>query len=233
MALKSVRWLGHAGFLISSPQGKSVLVDPWIVGNPACPVKVEDFKQIDLILVSHDHFDHVGNTVDIARRTGAQVATAPETINRFRGEMGLPEAQVVYGFGMNIGGSATINGITITMTQAFHSSLTGTPAGWIITLEDGSTIYHAGDTGIFDSMKLLAELYPLDLALLPIGGCFTMDPVQAARSLTLLRPKKVIPMHFRTFPILEQDAQRFVNQAKKEAPGVQVVVLEPGQEHRW
>lgn len=233
MALKSVRWLGHAGFMITSVEGKTILIDPWIVGNSQCPLHIEDFKKADLILISHDHFDHVGNAMDIARRTKALVAAAPETINRLRGETGLPEAQVVYGFGMNTGGSFALGGVTVVMTHAFHSSATGCPAGWLIRLEDGSTIYHAGDTSIFAGMKIWAELYPIDLAMLPIGGCFTMDAYQAAKALTLLRPKKAIPMHYKTFPVLEQSADKFIQLAKKEMPSVQVIVLEPGGEHLW
>jgi L-ascorbate metabolism protein UlaG (beta-lactamase superfamily) len=102
--------------------------------------------------------------------------------------------------------------------------------GYILKLEDGTSIYHAGDTGIFESMRLLGKLYRLDMALLPIGGAFTMDPFQASKALTLLKPKVVIPMHFRTFPVIEQNASRFVKLAKKEAPKVKIVVLEPGQE---
>ncbi len=145
--------------------------------------------------------------------------------------MGIPPENVVFGgYGMNIGGSAQIKGITITMTQAFHSSATGCPAGYIIKLENGKTIYHAGDTGIFDSMRLLGDLYKLDVALLPIGSVFTIDPFQASKALTLLKPKKAMPMHYKTFPILEQDASRFVTLAKKEAPNVEVIVMEPGQQ---
>lgn len=233
MAKKSVRWLGHATFLINSPGGKTVITDPWVEGNPMCPIKLSDIKQAHLVLVSHDHFDHAANAVDISKGTGAMVAAMPETINRFRSELGLAEDKVVLGFGMNVGGSATVAGITVTMVEAFHSSLTGAPAGWFIRLEDGTTIYHAGDTGIFSNMKLLGELYPVDLALLPIGGCFTMDPVQAARATALLGAKTVIPMHYKTFPILEQTADRFVELVKKEAPRAKVVVLQPGTEYSW
>jgi L-ascorbate metabolism protein UlaG (beta-lactamase superfamily) len=132
---------------------------------------------------------------------------------------------------MNIGGCATVEGITVTMVQAFHSSATGLPCGYLVKLEDGTTIYHAGDTGIFDSMRLLGELYPIDLALLPIGSVFTMDPYQAAKAVALLKPKKAIPMHYKTFPILEQSADNFVNLVNREAPQVEVVVLDPGQEY--
>jgi L-ascorbate metabolism protein UlaG (beta-lactamase superfamily) len=228
---KSIRWLGHASFIISSPGGKTVVIDPWIVDNPLCPLKLEDIKEAHLVLVSHDHFDHAGNAVDIARKTGATVIAQPETENRFRTELGLPDSQVLYSVGMNIGGCATVEGITVTMVQAFHSSATGLPCGYVVKLEDGTTIYHAGDTGIFDSMRLLGELYPIDLALLPIGSVFTMDPYQAAKAVALLKPKKAIPMHYKTFPILEQSADNFVNLVNREAPQVEVVVLDPGQEY--
>ncbi len=227
----SIKWLAHAGFSISTGGGKVILIDPWIEGNPLCPIKLDDIKSANIILVTHDHFDHSGSAVDISKKTGAIVVAQPETVGRFTSELGLPATNVVlFGSGMNIGGSTVIDGITITMTQAFHSSQTGSNAGYIVKLEDGTTIYHAGDTGIFASMKLLGELYPIDLALVPIGSVFTMDPYQAAKALTLLSPKKAMPMHYRTFPILEQSADRFVELAKKEAPNVEVIVLEPGQE---
>ncbi len=230
---KSVKWLSHAGFIITSPEGKVVIIDPWIEGNPLSPIKLDDIKAADIVLVSHDHFDHVGNAVDIAKKTGAIVVAPPETVARFQTELGLPAENVVYSMGMNIGGSTDIKGIKVTMTQAFHSTQTASCTGYIIKLEDGTTIYHAGDTGIFESMRLLGELYPLDLALLPIGSIFTMDPYQAAKALTLLRPKRAMPMHYRTFPILEQSADNFVTLAKKEAPGVEIIVLEPGQEYSF
>jgi len=229
---KSVRWLGHAGFIVSTPSGKIIIIDPWIVDNPLCPVKLEEVTTANIVLVTHDHFDHVGNAVDIITKTGATLIAQPETVNRFEKDFGLVDDRIIFdGSGMNIGGSATIEGITITMTQAVHSSETGTPSGYIVKLEDGTVIYHAGDTGIFDSMRLLGELYRIDLALLPIGSAFTMDHVQAVKALTLLKPKRVIPMHYQTFPILEQSADRFVKLARKEAPDVEVIVLEPGQEY--
>jgi L-ascorbate metabolism protein UlaG (beta-lactamase superfamily) len=226
----SIRWLSHAGFIIVSPDGKTVIIDPWIVDNPLCPVRLDDISAADIVLVTHDHFDHIGNAVDIVRKTGATLVSAPETARKLQ-SMGVPSENVIYGgYGMNIGGSAEIKGITVTMTQAFHSSETASPVGYILKLEDGTSIYHAGDTGIFSSMRLLRELYRIDLALLPIGGVFTMDPVQASKALTLLKPKTVIPMHYRTFPILEQDANRFKKLAKKVNPKVRVVILDPGQE---
>ncbi|MBI4287705.1 MAG: metal-dependent hydrolase [Chloroflexi bacterium] len=230
---KSVKWLGHSCFLITSPKGKRLVVDPWIAGNPCCPLKLEDLPKIDAVLVTHDHFDHSSNAVDIAKRFKSVVLAQPETIGRMQSEGGLPAAQAVYGMGMNTGGSAAIDGITVTMVEAHHSSQTGSPAGYVIKLEDGTTLYHAGDTGIFGGMQLLAELFPVDLAMLPIGGVFTMDSLQAAKALTLLKPKMAMPMHYKTFPVLEQSADNFVTLAKEEAPNVKVIVLEPGKEHSW
>jgi len=154
----------------------------------------------------------------------------PETSGRLSAEFGLADSQIAFGMGINIGGTYQADGISVTMTQAFHSSQTASPAGYIIKLENGFTIYHAGDTGIFESMKIWGELYPIDLALLPIGGVFTMDPRQAAVATKWLGAKKVIPMHYQTFPILVQDAASFVAEAKKEVPKVEVIVLTPGQE---
>ena len=155
----------------------------------------------------------------------------PETVGRLKEEAGVPDSQIVFGTGMNIGGTVSSDGIAITMTQAFHSSQTGSPAGYLIRLEDGYTVYHAGDTGIFSSMKLLGELFHIDLALLPIGGVFTMDPKQASVAVKLLVANTVIPMHYKTFPILEQDTSSFTEIMRKEASGIEVVVLDPGQEY--
>lgn len=227
-----VKWLGHAFFAITSPGGNVVLMDPWIEGNPSCPVKSQDIRKAGVITVSHDHFDHSGDAVSLAQSTGAMVVAQPETVNRFKTALGLAAGQVVNaGFGMNIGGTVEVKGINITMTQAFHSSETGSPCGYIVKLENGKTFYHAGDTGLFGTMKELGEIYPIDVALLPIGGCFTMDPVQAAKAVELLNPKVVIPMHFKTFPFLVQEPEEFVRLVKNKKPGVKTIALTAGQEY--
>lgn len=229
MATK-IRWLGHAFFQITSSRGKLIYIDPWVEENPSCPVKLDDLGKADLILVTHDHFDHVGQAVELAKKTGAMVIAPVETAQALK-EGGIPENQIAFGgFGMNIGGTADIDGLKVTMTQAFHSSATATPSGYILTMEDGKSVYHAGDTGIFQSMALLAEIYPLDCALLPIGGVFTMDPIQAAKAVDLMKPKKVIPMHFGSFPILESSADRFRELVNRQNPDVEVIVLKPGEE---
>ncbi len=231
MAGNSIKWLSHASFSIQTSGDKVILIDPWITGNPLSPIGLDDITQADLILVTHDHFDHSGDAGPIAKKTGGVVVGMPETVSKIKEDHGLSEDNIVFGgFGMNIGGTAVVDDIAVTMTQAFHSSESGAPSGYIIRLEDGTTIYHAGDTGIFDSMRVLGDLYPIDVALLPIGSVFTMDPVQAVAALAMLKPKKVIPMHYKTFPILEQDASAFVKLAGQEMPDVEVVVLDPNQE---
>ena len=228
----NIRWDGHASFRITSPEGVVVLIDPWITENPSCPIKLNDVTSADLILVTHDHFDHSSDAVAIAKRTGATVIGMPETVGRLQLEAGLPAENVLFdGIGMNIGGRVTVKGISVVMVQAFHSSQTGSPCGYMVILEDGTTIYHAGDTGLFQSMELFKRIYHPHVALLPIGSVFTMDPAQAACALALLDPEVCIPMHFGTFPILEQDARTFADLAAKEAEGVNVVVLDPGGEY--
>jgi L-ascorbate metabolism protein UlaG (beta-lactamase superfamily) len=233
MAQNTIKWLGHAGFQITSEKGTVIVIDPWLTDNPLASCKAEDITKADFVLVTHDHFDHVADAPRIVKATEATLVGMPETVGRLKAEEGVPDSQIVFGTGMNIGGTVSSNGISITMTQAFHSSVTGSPAGYIIKLEDGFIVYHAGDTGIFSSMKLLGDLFAIDLALLPIGGVFTMDPVQASVAARLLEAKAVIPMHYKTFPILEQDASSFVEIMKKEASDIKVVMLDPGQEHMF
>lgn len=175
--------------------------------------------------------DHVGDTIAIAKKTGATVVAMYETAAKLQAN-GLPPENVLYGgAGRNIGGAIEINGVTLIMTEASHSSESGSPAGYIIKFPGGATIYHAGDTGIFSNMQVYGSLYPMHIALLPIGNVFTMDAEQAAKSLRLLRPAIAIPMHFGTFPILAPNANEFVEMAKKAAPRVEVIVLEPGQSY--
>ncbi|MGB9698556.1 MAG: metal-dependent hydrolase [Thermodesulfobacteriota bacterium] len=226
-----IKWISHAAFKITSSGGKIIYLDPWLE-NPLSKCTLHEVQQATLVLVTHDHFDHVGQAGEIVKKTGGLLVANVETARRLQSEAQIPAEKVCYfGYGMNIGGNLTYEGISINMTQAFHSTASGAPCGYIIQLEDGTTIYHAGDTGIFETMKLLGEIYQIDLALLPIGSVFTMDPRQAAWAAKLISPRKVIPMHYKTFPILVQDAKDFVDLAKKEAPGVEVIVLNPGEEY--
>jgi L-ascorbate metabolism protein UlaG (beta-lactamase superfamily) len=233
MAKTTIKWLSHAGFQITSNSGKILYIDPWFE-NPLSAFNINDVKEAAMVLVTHDHVDHVGQAADVVKKTGGLLVANVETARRLQSESHIPAEKVCYfGYGMNIGGNLLYEGISVTMTQAFHSTATGAPCGYIIKLEDGTTIYHAGDTGLFDSMKVFGELYKIDVALLPIGSVFTMDPLQAAWAVKMISPKKVIPMHYKTFPILIQDPKAFVDLTKREAPNVEVVALNPGQEYTF
>jgi len=230
MAGIKIKFLGHAGFKITSLEGKILFIDPWLSGNPLAPVSVDEIDKADFVLVTHDHFDHMGDAPQIIQATGATLICMPETIERLIMKSEIQDSQVIFGMGMNIGGTANLDGISITMTQAFHSAQSANPAGFIIKLENGFTIYHAGDTGVFASMKTLGDIYKPDLAMLPIGNIFTMDPVQAAYAAGLLGAGIVVPMHYGTFPVLEQDPLSFIEIMKKDAPDKEVIIIEPGQE---
>lgn len=226
-----VKWLGHSTFLIETASKNVLMIDPWLNDNPTCSVGVDDIEKADVLLVTHDHADHIGDVAAVAEKTGATVVACVETTSKMMTEMGIsPERLVMGGVGMNIGGTVEIKGIKATMTQSYHTSLSGAAVGYIITLEDGKVLYHPGDTGIFAGMELIGGLYPVDLAMVPIGGLFTMDPYQAAHSLRLLKPKMAVPMHYRTFPILEQTPDRFVREAEKIAPDVEVMAIKEGGE---
>lgn len=222
----SVKWYGHSNFQIFC-DGLSVLVDPFFTHNPSCPVTWSAAGKPDVVLVTHDHGDHVGDAVEICKTTNATCCCVVGTGERLV-KAGLPEACLPAGMGFGIGGGIEVKGIRITMTQAFHSSDSGVPVGFVVTMPDGFTFYHAGDTGIFSSMELIGSLYPLDLALLPVGGFFTMDGLQAAHAARLLRPKAAIPMHWGTFPVLAPDPSSFESHLAAVAPGVRFVGMKPG-----
>ena len=217
-----VRWLGHAAFEIVTGQGTRILIDPWITGNPACPQGKESFSDVDIILISHDHFDHLGEDMSYLTKGDATVVVQPELLASLK-QKGIDD-----GVGMNIGGTVEVEDVRITMVQAFHSSNLGAPCGYIVTTADGKKIYHAGDTGIFDTMQVFGDMYDIDVALLPIGSVYVMDPLQAAHAVKMLRPKKVVPMHYKTFPALVQDASEFVELVESMNVATEICVLEPG-----
>ncbi len=224
---KQLIWHGHANFEIVTPK-LNILIDPWFEGNPSAKSGSDSITKADLILVTHDHADHLGQAVEICNKTGAGLGAIVEVAAKCR-SMGVNQKNILNGIGFNIGGTVEFKGTKITMTQAHHSSDQGSCVGFIITLEDGYCLYHAGDTGIFATMELWGELFPIDLAILPIGGVFTMDPRQAAMACKLLKCKKVVPMHWGSFPVLEQNTDRFRNELTLQAPDTELLSMRPGQ----
>jgi len=221
--MPKVTWLSHAVVQIET-DGTTLLVDPFLGGNPAAPV-APDALNPDVILVSHGHGDHVGDTVSIARRTGALVVSNFE-ISGWLEKQGLENLRP-----MHIGGGADFPWGRVKLTNALHGSALpdgsygGNPCGFLFTL-GGKKIYHACDTGLFYDMKLIGE-EGLDLAILPIGDNFTMGPDDALRAVKLLDPKQVVPIHYDTFDLIAQDAGAWRQRVEAET-GAKVTVLEPG-----
>jgi L-ascorbate metabolism protein UlaG (beta-lactamase superfamily) len=217
--------LGHSAFLL---EGKDrILVDPFLTGNPMASTTA-DKLDCDIICVTHGHGDHLGDAVSIARRTGAVVASIVE-LSDWLEKLGVKSV------GFNMGGTAKIKHTKITMVPAFHSSSIGAPGlefsaamavGMVI--DSGKVVYHAGDTCVFSDMKLIGELYKPDVALLPIGGFFTMGPKQAAMAVSLIGPKIAIPMHYNTWPQIEQDPKEF-EKLSKQSSKAKIVIMEPGE----
>ncbi len=220
-----LRYLGHAAFEIQL-DGKKILVDPWLE-NPLSPVKPGDVNDVDLIIVTHDHFDHLGNTVEILKNNPKAKFAAIFELASYIGEQ-VGNDRVIGG---NIGGPMRIDldgtVIEVALTMATHSVSRGAPTGVVIRGKE-TTIYHAGDTGLFYSMKLIGEIYKPKIALLPIGGHFTMDPVEAAKAVELLRPNIAVPMHYATFPILYGKAEEFKKLVEDKCLPTKVEILKPG-----
>jgi L-ascorbate metabolism protein UlaG (beta-lactamase superfamily) len=206
--------------------GNTVLVDPFLDGNPVSPVKASEIDRADVVFVTHDHGDHLGDAFSICKRTGATLMATIE-LTDYAEENGVKKVA-----GLNIGGSVEVKGVKLSVVQAFHTASRGAPTGVIIEGE-GKTVYHAGDTGLFGDMHLLGEFYKLDLALIPIGGYYTMGAREASEAVKLLSPKAVIPMHYKTFPVLAQSADEFVKYVRDKALKVKVVVLKPGESYQF
>ena len=219
-----IRWLGHSGFEIELAN-KILLIDPWLTGNPLAAVTASDIKKADIVCVTHDHGDHLGDSVEICKRTGATFVGIYE-LGVYAEEQGVKNV-----VGINIGGTAKVKGISITMVQAFHSSTRGAPTGYVIKAEE-KTLYHAGDTGLFGDMKLIGEIHRPDVALIPIGDYYTMGPREAAEAVKLIKPAVVVPMHYQTFPVLESSAENFIKLVKEKAPKVKIVALKPGDTYQ-
>ncbi len=215
-----VEFLGHAGFLIEG-SGTCVAIDPFLSGNPVATRSVEDIK-VDLVLVTHAHQDHLGDTVAIAKANDALVISTAEIANMLQAEGCRTRP-------MHIGGTAETEFGSVRLTQAIHGSgiAGGLACGFVVDFW-GHTIYHAGDTALFGDMELLADLIAIDIALLPIGGNFTMDAADAVVAVAMLDPETVIPMHYNTFPVVQADPEQFKAEVEANSQA-KVVVLQPGE----
>lgn len=226
MAGVSATWLGHASFRFDSPGGTRIYLDPWLA-NPKCPEREREPERVDVIALTHGHDDHVGETVELAKSFSPAIVAMAE-LRAFLGRQGI-EGDSATTF--NKGGTVEAGGVKFTMTDAKHSSscpdgsYAGEPAGFVLEFENGTKVYAAGDTCVFGDMALIGRLYSPDVAILPIGGHYTMDPPQAALALELLGATRCVPCHYGTFPLLAGTP----DELRAAAPGVDVIAPEPGE----
>ncbi len=225
MAKLDVTWLGHAAFLLNYDDVVRIVIDPFLV---ASPIKAGDIKDVDLLLVTHAHQDHVGDSCEILKNNpGAKIVAIYELASHIAEQCGAKEF-----IGMNIGGTWRFekNGVEtlITQVEATHSSMgIGAPTGFVIRFPNFS-VYHAGDTGVFPGMELIGRLYKVRLALLPIGSHFTMGIPEAVEAVKLIKPEAVIPMHYNTFDLIKADPNEFKEKVEA-ATSTKVVILKPGE----
>ncbi|MEM1650027.1 MAG: metal-dependent hydrolase [Sulfolobales archaeon] len=219
-----ITWFGHAAFQVVLG-GKRILIDPWI-RNPLSPISLEKIQEPDYIIVTHDHGDHLGETLEIMKRFKKTIFIGLFELAEYVGEEIGDRGRVIGG---NIGGPIRLDeDLRVVFTPAIHSSSRASPAGVVIRSRDDS-IYHAGDTGVFYDMSLIRELYTPRIAMIPIGGHFTMGIDEAVKAVELLKPKYVIPMHYNTFPIISADPEIFRKKVSEKLHDVRVVILKPGE----
>ncbi len=219
-----VRYLGHSAFEVLL-DGKRIMIDPWL-SNPKSVASLDEYRgNVDIVIVTHDHGDHLGEAVELLKANPNAVLASIYEVALFAVEKGIPQDRTVGG---NIGGPMDVAGLKVMLTPATHSASRGAPTG-VMLLGEEATIYHAGDTGLSAEMALLGELYKIDIAMLPIGGHFTMDPLQAAKAVEMLKPRIAIPMHYGTFPVLKGTPEEFKRLVEEKGLGTQVVVLKPGE----
>jgi L-ascorbate metabolism protein UlaG (beta-lactamase superfamily) len=227
----ALTWLGHASFRFDTPDGKRVYVDPYL-DNPKCPEGEKEPERVDLIALTHGHSDHVGSTIELAQKFDCVVVAPVEIADWLVWiKEAVPEDRMR---DPNKGGTVDVDGVKITLTDANHSSSTyenetllylGEPVGLVFEVENGTKLYFAGDTNVFGDMQLIKRLYEPDVAILPIGGHYTMDPREAAVALEFLGVERCVPCHYGTFPILAGTP----DELRALAPDIEVLTPEPGE----
>ncbi|HEX3893043.1 MAG TPA: metal-dependent hydrolase [Terracidiphilus sp.] len=224
-----ITWLGHATVLIQTAKGTNLLIDPFIAGNPKYPKSFVLPEKIDYVLLTHGHGDHISDAVPVATKHGSTVVAIYE-LSAYIESKGVKQT-----LGMNLGGTTQLKDVAVTMVEATHSAAAqddkgthyvGVATGFVLSIADGPVLYHSGDTGVFGDMKLIEQLYHPELAMLPIGGFYTMGPKEAALAVKFLQPKMVLPIHFGTFPPLTGTPKEL---AALIDPGIQVLTLSPGE----
>jgi L-ascorbate metabolism protein UlaG (beta-lactamase superfamily) len=231
--MTQITWLGHSVFEFRSNSGEVLLTDPWIEGNPAYPKNYE-IKKVDAIALSHGHFDHANDVIPLAKKF------SPKIVAIFETTAWLEKKGVKNTIGMNKGGTVDIGFVKLTMTHALHSNAIkdgdqlvygGEAGGYVLTFKDGRRAYFAGDTALFSDMALIGKLYSPELAFLPIGDHFTMGPEQAAEAARLVKPQRVIPMHYGTFPVLTGTPEDLAK--RLQGDGISVWTLKQGEPANW
>jgi len=213
-----ITWLGHSGIKLEG--SKTVYIDPFLTGNPAASTTPDEITEADVVVVTHHHDDHLGDAFPICKKTGATFVSVHEVAVEAEAE-GIPTE------GMNIGGTVDAKGVKIHMVQALHSAEKGDPTGVVIEM-DGKTVYHAGDTGLTYDMKLIGEFFKPELSFIPIGDRYTMGIPSATMAVEFIQTKKVIPIHYNTFPIVSADPEEFKRRVGDMA---EVIILQPGESY--
>jgi L-ascorbate metabolism protein UlaG (beta-lactamase superfamily) len=213
-----ITWLGHSAVKIKG--SKTLFIDPFFTGNPSCPTTPQEVKEADVVIVTHHHSDHLGDAFVLAEKTGATLVGIHEIAVD-------AQAEGITAEGMNIGGTVDVKGVKIHMVVAHHSAEKGTATGVVVEM-DGKRLYHAGDTGLTYDMKLVAEFFRPDLSFIPIGDRYTMGIPSAVKAVEFTQTKRVIPVHYDTFPLVQADPQEFKRQVGASA---EVIVLKPGENY--
>ncbi len=251
MASIKIKFIGHASFMFETDEGQTIYIDPWLNDNPASDLKVVDVTEADVVCVTHGHVDHLGDSIQVVKQTGAVLIGSPE-IGSYAAQQGItydgaPEENELYSCPLNTGGSCTIGPTTFTMVQALHSTALhtaewfdsmkyepdGSVAGYVIRTDSGISLYDTADTGLFGDMALISQMYSPQIAILPVGGKYTMGVREAARAASLIRPEIVIPCHYDTFPNQRADIDQLREEVQFLSPGTQVIKLKPGESYEY